>query len=95
MRQGGSQSRDPASAAAEVDSHHPLHVVADFVSFATTFFSSSLIHFVAPPFKIKTARTLLGLVDNFGLSLCRVLILFRMGLLFFYPGGESNGSGSE
>ena len=57
-RRGALQSRDPASAAAEVDSHHPLHVVADFVSFATTFFSSSLIHFVAPPFKIKTARTL-------------------------------------
>ena len=90
---GALQSRDPASAAAEVDSHHPLHVVADFVSFATTFFASSLIHFVAPPFKIKTARPLLGLVDNFGLSLCQVLILFRMGLLFFYPGGSRTGAG--
>ena len=28
-----------------------------------------------------------GLVDNFGLSLCWVLILFRMGLLFFYSEG--------
>jgi len=31
------QSREPASAAAEVKSLHPHHVVADFVSFATAF----------------------------------------------------------
>ena len=41
------------------ESLQPYHVVADFVSFATTFsFSkqtSSLIHSVAPPFKIETA----------------------------------------
>ena len=36
-----------------------FHVVADYVSFATTFSflkqASSLIHFVAPPFKNETA----------------------------------------
>ena len=41
------------------ESLQPYHVVADFVSFATAFsFSkqtSSLIHSVAPPFKIETA----------------------------------------
>ena len=33
------------------------HVVADFISFATTFYlkKSSLIHFVAPPFRIEPA----------------------------------------
>jgi len=39
--------------------HHSYHVVADFVSFATTFSFSkqtpSLIHSVAPPFRIEPA----------------------------------------
>ena len=39
------------------ESHLLRHVVADFVSFATTFYSqeSSLIHCVAPPFRIEPA----------------------------------------
>ena len=38
-------------------SRHSDHVVADFVSFATTFLfkKSSLIHYVAPPFQIEPA----------------------------------------
>ena len=31
------------------------HVVADFVSFATAFFTPSLIHFVTPPFQSHPA----------------------------------------
>ena len=56
------QSRDLASATAEVESLTACRVVADCVSFATAFSFSkqtpSLIHSVAPPFKIKTARAL-------------------------------------
>ena len=45
------------------------HVVADFVSFATTFYSkkSSLIHYVAPPFRIEPAA--LGFDSVFGANL--------------------------
>ena len=49
------QSRDLASAAAEVESLTACRVVADFVSFATAFSFSkqtpSLTHSVAPPFR--------------------------------------------
>ena len=82
---GALQSRDPASAAAEVDSHHPLHVVADFVSFATTIFFVIAHSLRRSSFQNQNRTAAFGLVDNFGLSLCWVLILFRMGLLFFCP----------
>ena len=38
-------------------------------------------------FQNQNRTAAFGLVDNFGLSLCWVLILFRMGLLFFYSEG--------
>ena len=48
------------------------HVVADFVSFATTFFCkmSSLIHSVAPPFQTETAALGFGLVPPCGRLFC-------------------------
>lgn len=47
----------PVATPYRFESGHRHHVVADFVSFATTFFikTSSLIHFVAHPFKIEPA----------------------------------------
>ncbi len=36
------------------ESRHSDHVVADCISFATTFFKSSLTHYVAPPFRSET-----------------------------------------
>ena len=48
------------------------HVVADFVSFATTFYlkKSSLIHSVAPPFQIATASLGCDLVLDADLKAC-------------------------
>jgi hypothetical protein len=64
------QSRDPASAAAEVDSHHPLHVVADFVSFATTIFFVIAHSLRRSSFQNQNRTAASCLVDSFGIPLC-------------------------
>ena len=84
------QSRDPASAAAEVDSHHPLHVVADFVSFATTFFYVIAHSLRRSSFQNQNRTAASSLVDDFVSPLCRVLILLRLGRSFLCSGDETH-----
>ena len=64
--------RFPCSNACGFESLQAHHVVADFVSFATTFYfkKSSLIHSVAPPFQIATASLGCDLVLDADLKAC-------------------------
>ncbi len=63
---GACQSRAPACAAAQVESLHRHHVVADFVSFAAAFSFNKqtppLIRSVAPPFHPANASLVCGMM---------------------------------